>query len=267
MKSGTDKRTLQIGAKKPVLTMKHGWLLFFGIIYITSIMLGVFAAKSKILGAINYFCLVLCFVYVLNAGFLSKKLVNKKAELLEKLKIYRNFMLLFAFLMVLVSDAILTFDHTSIVGVLTFCFVQIFHLARIIWTNKLSFILFMLDVVIVAVLWWQGAPLIYIFGFIYACMILSNLYFAWKNVLNKENDNKSIATQKRWLIALGFSLFLFCDICVLISYLSGVTNVLLSEIQPYFNFLAWVFYMPAQIMLAMSVEDMGCVKNSDSTKF
>lgn len=227
------------------------WLTGFGLLYAASILLGILKPKATILTVVNYFCLVLCLFYVAIRGRFKSEETKADNQTETKLKIYRNFMLVFAFLAVLISDAILIYNHTSVAGVLFFCFVQIFHLSRTIWNSKLTFILFMLDAVIVTVLWWQGAPLVYIFGFIYGCLILSNLYFSWKKILLNHDAVNLVGPL---LTAVGFSLFLLCDICVALSYLSGSAEVLPIYLQRYFDFLAWVFYMPAQVLLAMSVE-------------
>lgn len=56
-------------------------------------------------------------------------------------------------------------------------------------------------------------------------------------------DSLSIKTKKFYLLALGFFLFIFCDVCV------GINNLRYNE---YSAILMWSFYLPSQVLLFLT---------------
>lgn len=78
----------------------------------------------------------------------------------------------------------------------------------------------------------------------YACLIL-NLFFSF------------FRFRSRALLAIGFALFLLCDTVIGLDLLNGYLPIpadalLYRIIRPGFN-LAWVFYLPSQVLLALSL--------------
>lgn len=91
--------------------------------------------------------------------------------------------------------------------------------------------------------------------FYYANLVL-NLVFAW------------MQTPKQLLMAAGFTLFLLCDTLVGFAFLDGYLTVpegsLIDRINhPGFD-LAWAFYLPSQMLLAVSLLPARLRRNADA---
>jgi len=75
----------------------------------------------------------------------------------------------------------------------------------------------------------------------YACFLVTSVYFGWRTLTWGFYPAKNA-----WMIAIGMTLFLFCDINVGISSLPDT---------PIANNLVWMFYTPALMLLALSGYD------------
>ncbi len=91
----------------------------------------------------------------------------------------------------------------------------------------------------------EGADTLALVSMFYYANLATNLLFAFLRV------------QKQWLLAVGFLLFLLCDTAIGLSLLDGYLPVakdgwLYRWLHPDFN-LAWAFYLPSQVCLALSL--------------
>ena len=86
----------------------------------------------------------------------------------------------------------------------------------------------------------------YALGAIYGYGLLSNLYLAGRWYFARRSIPSTCAFY-------GFILFVCCDLCVAISYLSG-TGALPAFLQIFANYFAWVFYYPSQVLISNSSE-------------
>jgi hypothetical protein len=62
----------------------------------------------------------------------------------------------------------------------------------------------------------------------------------------------------KYMIAFGMILFLLCDICVALSNLSELlplTGYYFRKVQHISSMLIWFFYLPSQLLLALSGND------------
>jgi hypothetical protein len=77
---------------------------------------------------------------------------------------------------------------------------------------------------------------------VYAQCFALSLFFACKNFFAKSFPRKNAH-----LIIAGLTLFALCDVCVLIYNTTSDTQSILN--------LIWIFYIPSQILLALSAKD------------
>ena len=99
-------------------------------------------------------------------------------------------------------------------------------------------------IVTVAVLG-KGADAVALVSMFYYVNLILNLVFAWTQIPH------------RILMAVGLTLFLCCDTVIGLSFLDGYlpvdkTSLIYRIIHPDFD-LAWAFYMPSQMLLAINL--------------
>jgi hypothetical protein len=205
-----------------------GWLTIWLLIYLSFILLDISYPIIHIDSAIiKYAGIFLCFIYA-----------------------YTNFRkdsrLVIAMALTLLSDTILMFTGAKIVGVYVFCFAQFFHTLRLSSASKKFLPLYFFFVFLAFAFWLlQGIPAIYAISFVYATGLIINFYLARKWYHADRTSTRSTCA------LLGLSLFICCDICVGLSYLSGVGFVW-PIIGVVTNVLVFIFYYPSQILLSNS---------------
>lgn len=145
----------------------------------------------------------------------------------------------------LLADTVLLINNISITGVFVFCIAQFFHTARLKKTNP-AFLIFYLAIItaVFFIATALGVDQMYAAAGIYAYSLLSNLYFSVRWFFERRSVASTCA-------CAGFLLFLCCDLCVAMSYLS-VTAVLPAFLHGLGDYLAWVFYYPSQILISNS---------------
>jgi len=137
-------------------------------------------------------------------------------------------------------------------GIMIFCLVQITYIIRhrraIERRCNLNFLVVTIIVIIfIAIslgsnsliedLRYEGIKKVtLIIGFIYAVILLYSVYTGWKTL-----KGAFYPMYSRYLVAIGITLFLLCDI-----------NVALSVILKDLSILIWVFYLPSQVLLVLS---------------
>ena len=197
---------------------------------------------------IKYLCILLCFVLSIFA--------NK--NLLSDIGNHRDvFLLQLALFITAIADLCLVIFGFYILGVVLFSLVQITYSVRHTTKNPKTtivkfFIIFLcivLSYLIASLFIVEINILVPVSLFYSICLIISvsSAILVWKN--------KLYPSPSKDLIVSGMILFLLCDICVALSYISVLLPI--TEYNPSWasqisNFLIWVFYLPSQLLLALS---------------
>lgn len=205
------------------------WPAIWVWIMLANIFLGLFSPTSRLLMIIRLSGIFLCLVYT--------RQIFKKDLLLQ-----------LALLVTFLADIILAVNNIAEGGIVCFLIAQIIHAIRlngrqlktpIIVFSTLAFIF------ILANLFLQIVPNMYIICTFYVTALVANLIISWRWHVAEPNNLRATFAM------LGFLLFICCDICTGMSYLS------LSAAFPAFlyapaNFFAWFFYYPSQILVSNS---------------
>lgn len=202
------------------------WFFIFVAIYFCFLIFGLIWPDSIVLTILKVGSIFLCFLFALIHNHKDKILVVAMA-------------------MTFAADAILAINNVAVSGVIVFIVAQTSHFVRLsqkLARNLICYTAIIIAMVVVAII--RRADLMYVVGGIYALLLLSNLFmsFRW------------FTLSKVWpakCAFLGFLLFLACDLCVATSYLS-LTDIFPSFLYGMANYLAWVFYLPAQILISNS---------------
>ena len=142
------------------------------------------------------------------------------------------------------ADYFLVLHNEHLAGVAVFCFVHVCYILRRIGDSvKKAVAAFAVVGVLVAVAFFNGSVIM--LGAVYASLFVANIVINLKTRLPKLN----------WALTLaGLVLFALCDINVLLFNLPryfdvahGISNVVFP--------LIWVFYLPSQLLLAISALD------------
>lgn len=143
------------------------------------------------------------------------------------------------------ADVILAFHNSAFLGAFVFAFAQFFHFARLNTLDSRHFLTFLLFLTILVYLSsLLGLEQTIIIGSFYA-------FFLCANLINSILWYKKSHSLPAFRSALGFTLFVLCDLCVATSYFSHI-GVFSIALFPYADYLSWVFYYPSQIFIANS---------------
>lgn len=212
-------------------TFPAPWPTIWAWIFLCIVVLGLATPTSFTLTVIKIGGIFLCFVYALRL-FPQDRLLQ------------------LALLLTFCADIILANNNTAEVGILIFLVAQILHTIRLegqnLLTQIVSFIVLAVAAMIVNLIW-SLVPMIYLIVGFYIVAIITNVYISWR----WWRQNPRFQNLHALCALLGFSLFLCCDACTGISYLS------LNHMFPAFlyapaNFFAWFFYYPSQILVSNS---------------
>lgn len=210
------------------------WLILWAVIFITINFCDLFYPDRFFTSVIKVSSIGLCLFYVI-INYWSDKI------------------LILAMLTTLIADIILAIDNTSIFGVIFFLITQIIHSIRLLQPNSQKFqkpilcFLLLSAILIVLAVTTNFIPPMFAIASLYIFALSTNVYIS--NRWRKENPKNLRAN----FAFYGFILFLSCDLCVGVSYLS-LTAVLPKIFYMPANFLAWFFYYPAQILLSNSTK-------------
>lgn len=156
----------------------------------------------------------------------------------------RRLFLLFAMILTLVSDLFLLAlnDHYT-VGVCTFVAAQLFHALTIKRSRKQAIVSLALRLTFllltVLILRLAGElTMLYAAVACYAPQLIGNLIEHFVGVFRNSGEEK----KRSLLLAIAFSLFFACDVCV------GLSNIGLSGA----SLFIWIFYAPSQALIAIS---------------
>lgn len=160
----------------------------------------------------------------------------------------KDHLLHIAMLTTFIADIILAINNTAEGGVGVFLLAQIIHIRRLAGkraTLPLVIISGIALIFIGAAIIWQFIPVMFAICIFYIIAILTNIDISWRWCRHQRQNPAAICA------FVGFILFLCCDLCTGISYMS------LNHAFPYFlyapaNFLAWLFYYPSQVLVSNS---------------
>lgn len=197
------------------IPIKKSYLAVWAALYLGFLILDLITPNSEIVTALKLAGILLCLIYTL---LYSKSLLLR-----------------FAFLLTVLADLFLALNNTSIAGVITFCFVQFAHFIRLKNASlKISIVLYLGVLLVLAASSLLKIDAHYLLATIYCSTLIANI------VLAKKSDNMSF---------VGFLLFLCCDIMVAVSFLAS-TGAINSALHPVADYLAWMFYLPSQVLIA-----------------
>ena len=221
-------------APKTLLHLPYPWPVVWGCFYVAILTIGLLSPSSSSLTFIKLTGIFLCALY---AFWMFPK----------------DHLLQLAFLVTSIADLILAIDNTLVLGVVVFLIAQLIHLARLDWPHfRLPILIFSLiaATIIILDMIFDFAPLMYVVCAFYITVLTTNIIVSWR--WYRQDRNNLLA----FLALTGFTLFLACDICTGVSYLSR-TAVLPAFLFEPANFFAWAFYYPSQIFVSNSSK---CVK-------
>lgn len=205
------------------------WPAIWAWIFVTIVVLGIATPSVFTLTFIKIGGIFLCFVYAIK-------------------RFPKDHLLQAALLITFVADIILAINNTAEIGILFFLVAQILHNMRLEGKNYLTQIISFVALAMVALivnLIWQIIPMLYLICGFYIVAICTNIYVSWRWW---RQDRQNLHAFCAWL---GFLLFLCCDACTGISYLS-LNRLFPALLYAPANFFAWFFYYPSQILVSNS---------------
>lgn len=221
-------------------TVDFVWLVTWGLIYAGFVLLDAFFPGFFGITILKMLGIILCVVYAWQ-------------------KFRKDSLLIIALGFTLLADTILMIDSTSKLGVIVFCLAQFFHSSRL---KKLKPMYLTAHLLMVAVGIMIAALLkidiMYVLAAIYGYFLFSNLSLSFSWMLRK----KSVAAICAFF---GFLLFVLCDFCVAVSYLS-VTAILPLFLQRFADYFAWVFYYPSQVLISNSSKELEKIEAERGSK-
>jgi len=221
-------------------------LIIFALLYLFLLSLDLFPRYFFIsVDYLNYFCILLCFS-------LSFLLGNRNLGL-QDLRLLQ----LGLFLTCLADLCLIIFNYSTL-GLALFCLVQItyslrYNAAKILPILKgfiLTFICIFIIYLIIC-LSFTTLDILFVFGLFYVICLITSVISALKNKYKKPN---------KYMVAFGMVLFLLCDINVLlrnITSLISLPEVFTTVTYQLSTSLIFVFYLPSQLLLALSGTDWG----------
>lgn len=163
-------------------------------------------------------------------------------------KHHEDYLLLLAFSATFIADLLLAVNNTSLFGVFIFAIAQFLHFSRLkqLKTKYIYAIATIITIFFIATAA-LGAYSIVLIGSIYAFFLISNLILSFKWYKSARSEKKNPA----FCALAGFILFACCDLCVAGSFFSGL-HALPFIFKRLFDFFAWVFYYPSQVLISNS---------------
>ena len=231
--------------------------LTIGLILITIFLLYIFFLfldldsiyKGNISNKVKYIPILLCFILSL---IIYEDSLNFKDTILLQLG------LLFTSL----ADLFFLLLDLCTLGVATFCIVQIIYCIRYLpkkaYSTIISFATFIAITAIGSIvlsIFSKTIIILFMLAFIYGVCLITRLIRAIKACKEKVFPNPN-----RYMIVAGMILFTLCDINVCLNYLASSPDLhcfFLNQYQATCSFLIWLFYLPSQLLLALSGYDFG----------
>lgn len=140
------------------------------------------------------------------------------------------------------SDLFLLVLERAVPGLVIFCIVHLMYIRRYkptFFKPAAAIVVFATAGCLMAEILIDGFPIIVILGCLYGVLIVAVTMFALAAPLPQVN---------RRLVTVGMTLFLLCDIHVALFNTLAASN----SYYPLASFFMWLFYLPAQVLLALS---------------
>lgn len=207
----------------------RNWLTIWLWVMSSIIVLGIATPSSSLLTLIKLFGVFCCVFYTISV-------------------FPKNYLLQLAMLSTFIADIILATNNLSEPGLITFVIAQLLHSWRMHTPETRPYIIICgIAIVIIIALGYilNLIPNIFVICTCYGLLLLANLASSW---LWKANDPKNFHAH---CAVIGFTLFVCCDTCVIMSYLA-LNHFLPALFYGLANFFAWFFYFPSQIFVANS---------------
>ena len=193
---------------------------------------------------IKYICVLLCF---------SLSMVSNRNSNLNIAKHRDIFMLRLALFITVVADLCLLILKFYVLGIILFSMVQITYSVRYstekLKTTLLYFFITLQCVVLTYLITISFIAkiniLIPVSLFYFICLItsVSKAIKVWKNNL--------YPSPNKYMVLFGMILFLLCDLCVAASNVTSTAYTMI-RFQQISWLLIWFFYLPSQLLLALS---------------
>jgi hypothetical protein len=165
-----------------------------------------------------------------------------------------------ALLFTVVSDLFLLIYDYYLIGVITFCIVQMLYMMRLCrWSKKERYLIHLIKKLLrnlLAIL--TVMVILYALEFSWNWIaIVSIIYFISFvfNVMDSVVISHKTKNRKQVVFTAGLILFLLCDINVGLFNMIDVTNVNHSWLLAVYHFSTiamWMFYLPAQVLIVLS---------------
>ncbi len=214
---------------RPKLQLDYTWLALWIIFYSLIIIFGGLTPNSFLLTVIKIGSIFLCLAYA-------------------RLKFPNDKLLQTALLVTLLADVILAMNNLSEFGVLTFLVAQIVHTLRLnspAVKNPLGIYICLSAIVIVITIIIDYSFVTPVIAGCYFILLLANTFSAYRWFRRDQSNFRA------WCAATGFGLYVCCDIWVAISFLA-LNHLFPGDLYLTANYLAWIFYFPAQVLIAHS---------------
>ena len=188
-----------------------------------------FAGFGRFSVLLKYLSILLCLV---TAILLNRGAWNKRDSAL----------LLSALFLTCVSDFFLLLLNWPVPGLLAFCIVHLVYIRRYrpsAFFPAAAIVALVMAGCLAAEFLIGGFPLKYALSCLYGVLLLAVTIFGFTAPLPRANLH---------LVIAGMALFLLCDIHV------ALFNILAASdpYYPFASFLMWFFYLPSQVLLALS---------------
>ncbi|WP_411680313.1 lysoplasmalogenase family protein [Clostridium thailandense] len=164
-----------------------------------------------------------------------------------------TYLLQLALTLTAAADLCLLILDKFILGVFIFCIVQITYIIRhsggkIKKKDIYNLIISILITIFVTTMFIRFIDYkLLLIGSIYAILLLYSVYTAWKTF-----SRNVYPITNCYLVSIAMTLFLLCDINVGASNIIRQLGISHDNIGMISNFLVWIFYLPSQVLLAIS---------------
>lgn len=222
-------------ASKPLHHFKLGqifpapWPTIWLGIFAANIVLGIIIPSSPILTTIRLSGILLCVIYAW-------------------CYFRHDHLLIIAMLATFIADCILAINNLAEIGLIFFLIAQLCHLYRLDYARIRRPIIVLITLIIFTIvldLFLKFTPLIHLTCAFYLFVLATNIDISWRWYRQAPRNPRSLCA------LAGFTLFLCCDICTGVSYLS-LQNIFSAATYAPANFFAWFFYYPSQILVSNS---------------
>ncbi len=220
-------------------------LLIIGILYILFLYLDcsnktIFISTDNI----KFICIILCFIITLLTG---KDSLSKRDLFLLQIGLFFT----------VIADYFFLIEHKYTLGVLSFCIVQIIYSIRhdiqkkdVTIRNYMIIFLTVFSSYLIINTFIIKIDLLFVVGFYYSMALITSVAKAIK-----ARKNNLYPYPNKHMIAWGMILFLLCDINVGLANITKVVNLSQSLLKTFLDksfLLIWLFYLPSQVLLALS---------------